>query len=256
MAPQRCKCCSHPDTKKIDQEIVQGTAHTKIADSFGLDHQSVRYHAEHHLPEKLVKAVQEDERKHAESVLDGINDLLTRTRKIMDEAEQKGYNRLQLEAIREARSTFELLSRIAATMERFKQQKDETEDKRQTEQYQEGLKALSDNELHAYITLVSKIYSANPDIELDETTQYIVDQFKPQEIRRTTPPQHKNTQSDKGYREPEPEQEEPLDNLDDDFDLDLDDLEGTEKAPANRSTEIPSPDSDPEWMKRERRRHL
>src|SRR5690625_4913841 len=116
---QVCKVCSHQHTEEIEKLIVQGLPHTTIAKKYGIHNLSVRYHAENHLPEKLVQAVAEKDASHAENILGGIHDLLGRTKKILEQAEDRGHNRLALEAIKEARSTYELLSKIAVKLAEY-----------------------------------------------------------------------------------------------------------------------------------------
>lgn len=248
---QKCKCCTHPDTQKIDRAIVDGQAHTQIAARYGLNNQSVRAHALNHLPKKLVKSVQKDEAQHATSILDGIHNLLSRTEKILDHAEAKGYSRLQLEAIKELRSIYELLSRIAATLSRHHQQEDASEQAQKEEQIKRGMETLTTPELNAYIQLTAKIHAANPEFELAPESRYVVDAMNVRNTSGISEAEPKNIQKAGNTRQDEPEPDP--NELDD---LELDDLELDElpipKNPYHKI--IPSADTDPPWRRQERRR--
>ena len=248
---RKCKVCSHKKTKDIENDIVQGMAHTQIGKKYGLDHQSVRYHSENHLPDKLVRAVQDKKANHAENILDGINNLLKRTKDILDSAEEKGHNRLALDAIKEARGTYELLSKIAVKLEEYRR-KDKAEEVDMVKQNVErGLHALSTAELKTYIQLQGKIASADPEYELDAQSRYVVNAMntvRPDvsspKTTRTRPAQDKNIQNDGS-----------ADDWDEDFDLELDDLELDElDEPFTPSADIiPSEETDPAWLKKYRK---
>ena len=242
---QKCTVCVHPETKQIEDDIVQGLPNTQIADKFGLDHQSVRYHSIHHLPDKLIHAVRKEETAHAENILTGIKNLLTRTKSILDKAEDKGQNRLALEAIKEARSSYELLSKIAVKLEEYRRQDQVQEEDGVREQVMEGLKVLTDAELKTYLALQSKIYAAREDYQLEPGERYLVESValswdgtvggfnqtnnqddQSQKSRQTRLPQDKNTHKQDSTTvpdQPEPEFEEL-----EDFDLELDDLDLSE----------------------------
>ena len=254
----KCTVCTHPQTTEIEKEIVAGRANTRIADEFGLDHQSVRYHKMNHLPDKLVRAVQNKQSNHAENILDGINNLLQRTKDILDSAEEKGQNRLALDAIKEARGTYELLSKIAVKLEEYRRKDESEEDNTMKEHIEKGLHALSTAELKTYIQLQGKIAAADPDYVLDPTSRYIVDAMntvkpvygidKPVEKKtsdsdspQTRPALDKNNQNDGS-----------VDDWDDLDDLDFEDLE-LDDLPFSGNT-IPSEETDPKWLTEERKK--
>lgn len=241
---QVCRVCSHQKTKEIEEAIVRGQPHTQIADRFGIHFQSVRYHAENHLPEKLVRAVKQKEQKHAENILEGINDLLSRTKNILDQAEDNNQKRLALDAIKEARSTYELLSKIAVKLEEYRRKDEQEKQMYSNQQMSDGLDVLSDAELRTLIQLMGKVHAAKPDYELDQTSRYVVqamanlqpdyDQPPEEDLAQNRSPQVKNTQKNTEQVDSD------LDDWSDDFDLDLD--------------TIPSEDTDPDWLVKDRRR--
>lgn len=248
---QRCRVCAHPQTKEIEQEIVNGTPHTTIADQYGIHFQSVRYHSENHLPDKLVRATQKKGQEHAEDILSGIKDLLDRTRTILQDAEEEGHNRLALDAIKEARSTYELLSKIAVKLEEYRRKNQERETGYVDQSISEGLQMLTDEELEALVMITGKVHEANPDYELDPTSRYAVEGMRMLQKERNSDAdtntyddadsrgndgkQDNNSQKTGGY-----EDELDLDNLE------LNDWDGEE---------IPSDETDPKWLREERRHY-
>lgn len=183
--PRVCTVCSHKDTEKIDQAIVEGQPHTSIAKQYGLNHLAIRRHSENHLPEKLMQAWQEKETDHAEGILSGIHNLLEKTRGILEQAEKKGYHRLQLEAIKEMRNTYELLSKIAVKLAEYEQARgsgsgEDTAPRSLADLYAEDqqemntLDALTDEELKTFTRLQAKIAGTIPEDDRDERTRIFV----------------------------------------------------------------------------------
>ena len=281
---QVCKVCAHRNTEEIEQLIVQGVPHTTIGKRFGVHFQSVRYHAEHHLPETLVQAVAESEANHAEGILSGINDLLKRTKRIMDDAEEKGYGRLELEAINSAKGTYELLSKIAVKLAEYEQAKGGSSgvdgaprslaDIYDEENQEMGnLDMLTDSELATFTRLLGKIGGSIPEDSMDDNTRMFVEgttesasydnnnnNNSGQNSPRIEEIQHKNTQKIGGKGGRRMKRTKPASNDLDDLDLELDDLsldeQDEEKSfPSTNSNHIPSEESDPKWMKEWRRKN-
>lgn len=246
--PQTCRVCAHPKTKDIEDSIIQGVPHTTIAKQYDIHFQSVRYHSENHLPDKLVKAARDKGQKHADNILSGIKDLLERTNAIMEQAEDDGHNRLALDAIKEARSTYELLSKIAVKMEEYQRKNHQREDDYLDKEIEEGLKVLSDEELNALFCLIGKVHEAKPNYELDPVSRDVVHMYKiiEEETAGDSNSIDDHASEDKNSLK---SGEYGLDDLDLEFEeLDLDDL-GFE------DDEIPSEYSDPKWLRKERGRN-
>lgn len=251
--PQKCKVCAHPDTREMEEQYVEGKPKTQIARTHGVPTQSVDYHMDNHLPEKLVRTVQKKEQAHAADILSGINDLLQRTKGILSEAEGKGQNRLALDAIKEARSTYELLSKIAVKLEEYRRKDEEKESNVLEEYIENGLKVLSDAELTALIQLMGKVHASKPDHELDQSSRYIVEAMGILESETSVSSQSDSSRnSSKQVRNSSEiglgasESETEFEDLDE-FDLDLDDLDF--------DNTIPSEKNDPDWLRRDRNRY-
>ncbi|MCW9712939.1 hypothetical protein LQ318_08480 [Aliifodinibius salicampi] len=242
----------------MNKLIIQGKPDTQIGEKYGVNPQSVRYHRLNHLPDKLVKAFKEDEERHAENILSGINDLLQSTKQVMEDAKEDGQKNTQLKAIKEARSTYELLSKIAVKLEEYRREDKQDEISKAVHQVKKGLKALSDTELKAYMGLQAKILSANPEHTLDMDTKRFVnhvtsDRFGDTDSGDMVRTKYSGSSGDGGTAgsdTPSNRVNQPRNNqthepdMVDDLDLDLDELDLTE------DNTIPSERTDPDWMKR------
>lgn len=257
--PQRCTVCAHPDTKDIEKEIVQGRAHTQIAKKYGLDHQAVRYHKLNHLPETLIRSTGLKRKTHAENILGGIEELLSETETILKEARQDGHNRLALDAIKEGRNTYELLSKIAVKLREYQQVDQKKNEHHIQQQLQKGLEALSDEELIAWNALLHKVLSANSEEVLsEEARQYVraENEARHERSQRVLQGDSDQNSPSKRFDEDKNTQKEgepddlDLDDWEEDWELELDDLD-LGPPPSN---EIPSEETDPPWLKERRKR--
>lgn len=252
--PQRCTVCSHAKTKEIEELIIQGKPNTTIADKYDLDHQAIRRHGKNHLPEKLVKATKEKGKEHAKDMLDTIQDLLDTSQTILDEAIADDQKTTALQAIRESRNTVQLMAQIAAKLQELRQEAKDKKEGYANHYAQKGLKTLTDKELEVFTQLLGKIHAADDDYVMDREIQEFINGAKriwPEiktnddidashqqgssrsKMTRTRTKQPKNTKREKK------EEEVMLDDLDD---LDL-----------SGSSEISSGETDPKWLRRERR---
>lgn len=244
----------------MEKQYLNGKPKTQIAEEHDVHNQSVDYHMDNHLSQKLARSVQKKEERHAQNMLDGIKDLLDRTKGILDEAEDKGQKSLALKAIRETKSIYELLSKIAVKLEEYRKEEQQEHEDYARQKVSEGLEALTDDELKAYIQLQAKVYEADPNYELDREARMFIEGVRniwPEtnekdektndgaktngsetNMVRTAPGQERNT---------EEKRSEKKDELDD-LDLDLDDLN------LERDNTIPSEETDPDWLRNERGR--
>jgi len=165
--PRVCQVCSSNSRLEIDRQLVQGKSYSGIAREYDLDEQAVRRHAQEHLSHQLVSAWQKKEALQGLDLLGEIEDLLQRTKAILTKAEDKKHYALALSAIKEARGTYELLSKIAFTLHQAKMAELELEHERtgQTEveareAQAEKLSRLSDAEL-ALLHLLTRRMEGN-----------------------------------------------------------------------------------------------
>ncbi|MEX0680623.1 MAG: hypothetical protein WD097_04510 [Balneolales bacterium] len=228
-----------------------------------------------HLSRQLVQAYQQKSVVEGSQILEGIEDLLSRTRKIMDKADKKGKDFLALNAIKEARGSYELLSKIAYALhqsrlaelelEQTKQGSNEQQDQIDA---QESLQVLDEDELAVFEKLTRKIRTQNTSIKClpkeyrnttlrmeldDDSGNWQIQEDEPEPTFRRTKVKRKQ------QREPEPspvayqEKQEPEPETDQEDEPKQDDeqeiLGYTESGYIIRK---PYPEDHPHWNKKRR----
>ncbi len=115
--PRTCTVCAHPECDQIDAALVAATGYRDIAGQFGVSKSAVQRHQQGHLPAILAKAKEGQEVARADSLLDQVRELKDRALAILGRAEEAGDLRNALAAIREARGSLELLSRLLGELQ-------------------------------------------------------------------------------------------------------------------------------------------
>jgi len=113
-----CTVCSHESRDAIEDAFIAGLPKTRIAATYGIKEQAVRYHMREHLPVLLALARDAERAARADSLLDRIEDLQARTIAILEATEQTQDHRLALAAIREARGNLELIGEVTKELNR------------------------------------------------------------------------------------------------------------------------------------------
>ncbi len=116
--PQVCTICSHPERDAIEDAVLAGNAKTRIAANYGLKEQNLRRHMKEHFPELLAMARDAATAARADSLLDRVEHLHSRTLAVLDEAEETDDWRARLAAIREARNNLELIGEVTKELNR------------------------------------------------------------------------------------------------------------------------------------------
>jgi hypothetical protein len=116
--PQACTACSHPERDAIEDAFLAGAPKRRIASRYGLTERAVRYHLREHLPALLALARDAERAARADSLLDRIEALQSRTLAILEATEQTNEHRTALAAIREARSNLELIGEVTKELTR------------------------------------------------------------------------------------------------------------------------------------------
>ncbi len=114
-----CTVCAHPSRAIIDKLLVEGSANRAIARQFGVDKDAVWRHHGRHLPQTLVKAHAASEIARADGLLARMEQLYARAEQVYIEAtQQTGYRAwtTQLQSIREARETVEILAKLTGEL--------------------------------------------------------------------------------------------------------------------------------------------
>jgi len=163
-----CKVCSHSKKIEIDRLIVQGMSLTKIAKKYGIPYQSVYNHSQKHLSRQLLKAWEIKTTKQNLDILSEVEDLIRRTKRILTTAETERKYHVALNAIKEARSSYELLSKIAFSLHQARLSELELErlkagnhDEELAEEQGARLEVLSFDELIIFKSILDKMNSGD-----------------------------------------------------------------------------------------------
>lgn len=116
-----CTVCVHKDRDSIDDDLVRGVAYRDLTKRYGVSISALSRHRADHVSTALAK-LQGDERRRAGALLDRLEDLEDRARRILDAAESEGRPGVSLQAIRELRSILELAARITGVLDERSQQ--------------------------------------------------------------------------------------------------------------------------------------
>jgi hypothetical protein len=110
--PRSCTICEHPNREAMDEALVGGASNLSVSSLYDVSEAAVRRHKANHLPAKLVMAHAAEEVAQADTLLDQVRDLQSRTLVILEAAEKTRQHRTALGAIREACSNLELLAKL------------------------------------------------------------------------------------------------------------------------------------------------
>jgi hypothetical protein len=116
--PQVCTICSHDERDAIEDAFIAGTPKHRIASHHGVSERAVRYHMREHLPQLLALARDAERASRADSLLDRIEALQSRTLAILEATEETNEHRTALAAIREARGNLELIGEVTKELNR------------------------------------------------------------------------------------------------------------------------------------------
>lgn len=173
-----CHVCNHPKRLEIDRQLIQGISHTKISREYEVSASSVRSHAENHISRQLVKSQEMKQAVESAGLVTEIEDLLRRSKKILNSAERDGKLAIALGAIRETRGTLELMAKICATIYQIQAQELQAQQSEHDEsvdvEMQARLKLLSDAELSMLTALNEKMCG----LRKDDVVQAVVNEYK------------------------------------------------------------------------------
>jgi hypothetical protein len=111
--PQTYSICRNPHRKAIDVALVAGEPYRHVASRYGTSTGALQRHKPH-ISEALIKAKEQREAAHGEDLLSQVQDLVTKARDILNTAKDQ---RTALVAVRELRSTLELLGKVTGELQ-------------------------------------------------------------------------------------------------------------------------------------------
>ena len=111
-----CATCIHPEHEAIDKALLAGQPYRSVARQYEASPPSVYRHQQDHLPAAMVKALEVAQVAHGGSLLEQLNGLQIKALGILTRAEQAGDLRTALMAVREVRSTLELVGKVTGEL--------------------------------------------------------------------------------------------------------------------------------------------
>ena len=116
--PRACSICGHEHRDAMEDAFIAGQAKRRIASQHGVSERAVRYHMREHLPELLALARDAEWAARADTLLDRIEALHSRTMAILEAVEGTDEHGTALAAIREARRNLELVGEVTRELDR------------------------------------------------------------------------------------------------------------------------------------------
>jgi len=116
--PRECTVCGHPERDAIEDAFIDGTPKRRIAAQYGVSEQAVRRHIREHLPALLSLARDAERAARADSLLDRIEALQSRTEAALLRVEGTDNYPAIFRGISELRSNLELVGEITKELSR------------------------------------------------------------------------------------------------------------------------------------------
>lgn len=116
-ADPRCTICHHDQHQEIDAALASGNSMASVSRRFEVSPDAVRRHRIKHLSAALKTVAAERETAGARTALDRLEALHDRAERVLAAAEAEGKASLSLQAIRELRSTVELIARLTGELD-------------------------------------------------------------------------------------------------------------------------------------------
>ena len=152
--PRTCSICSHEHRDAMEDAFIAGQAKRRIASQHGVSERAVRYHMREHLPALLALARDAERAARADSLLDRMEALQSRTLAILEAVEGTNEHGTALAAIREARRNFSLIGEVTRELDRSR-----TINLELTVEWQE-VKAVLVNTLASYPEAQQAVFNA------------------------------------------------------------------------------------------------
>jgi transposase-like protein len=121
--PRVCTVCSHEERYEIDELLAsRQSTYRGIARRYSVSEDAVSRHvANRHISELIALAADAERAARADSLLDRLEALQSRTLAILEATEETNEHRTALAAIREARGNLELIGEVTKELDRTPQ---------------------------------------------------------------------------------------------------------------------------------------
>jgi hypothetical protein len=116
--PRSCTICTHESRDEIEDAFIAGVPKRRIATRFGVGEKSVRHHIREHLPALLALARDAERAARADTLLDRIEALQSRTEEALVKAEEGENLFATFRGISEMRRNLELIGEVTKELNR------------------------------------------------------------------------------------------------------------------------------------------
>jgi len=116
--PRSCTVCTHDERDLIEDAFIAGTPKRRIASHYGVTERAVRYHVREHLPALIALARDAERAARADTLLDRIEDLQSRTEAFLERVEETENYSAILGGFREMRANLELIGEVTKQLDR------------------------------------------------------------------------------------------------------------------------------------------
>lgn len=158
---QRCAVCGHKKRLEIDKEIISGGNLTELAKRYGINYNTMYFHAKNHISRQLLTYENQQKLIQNTDLLQKIDNIITKTEDIFRRNYEKKKDIVALKALSTQKGVLELLAKISFEIHASRQldiqtTNEEAEEQKQTE-FAESIKVLTMSELLMLEHLQKKI---------------------------------------------------------------------------------------------------
>lgn len=161
----KCTICSHPNKHEIEQAILTGQAQTRIALNYGVGVDAVRYHSQHHLSQRMVKAFKTKEALTDLNMATEFSTLIADIKEQITKLKKKGADGLTIAATNTLIKLYGVMCQFAAVyyqqQSNENQESNEAHEAKEIEITKEQLSMLTLAELKFLQRIAEKINSGN-----------------------------------------------------------------------------------------------
>ena len=149
--PRMCEICSHVNRLDIDRAILSGVSKAEISRAHGVSYASLLNHRAH-VSRQMLKSVEIRELSQSRTLATELHELVTRTKKILTDAENRDQPHLSLKAIGELRTILLGMAGLALQLKEDERQDRAADQRTEIDQ----LKSLPRMELEILNELIQK----------------------------------------------------------------------------------------------------
>lgn len=115
--PRVCTICTHAERGEIDKALVSRQSYRAISCQYDVGRESLRRHAQDHLPETLARGREAELASEADVLLTDVRKLQARTLRALQTAETANDLQTMFRGVKEARENIALLLKVKGELD-------------------------------------------------------------------------------------------------------------------------------------------